>query len=78
MDSLQILLLQEDKMSTMILSDLTKMKTGDLIDAIHDTVCGMEEPTKEEITDLFNLVDELRSRSLVSAVNNQGPKTLNS
>lgn len=57
-------------MSTTILTDLTKMKTGDLIDAIHDVACGMNEAedliAPEEYKLLFDLVDELRSRSLVA------------
>jgi hypothetical protein len=53
-----------------VLSDLRKMKTGDLIDAIHDAVCGLgsDEPIREkDLEELFNLVDELRRRSLAGA-----------
>lgn len=61
-------------MATMILSDLTKMKTGDLVDAIHDVVCAMNEDLEmvspEEYKELFNLVDELRSRSLQAEAKN--------
>lgn len=61
-------------MSTMILSDLTKMKTGDLIDAIHDVVCGMGSDgpiPKSEYDELFSLVDELRSRSVQASATNK-------
>lgn len=66
-----------------VLTDLTKMKTGDLIDAIHDVVCGMGAdgaPVPEaELQELFNLVDELRRRSIrESAKRSQGPRKLDS
>lgn len=55
-------------MPVTVLSDLTKMKTGDLIDAIHDMVCGMgadgQPIPEDEISELVRLVDELRQRSL--------------
>lgn len=49
---------------------LRKMKTGDLVDAIHDSVCGLgadgSDIFDEDLSDLFILVDELRRRSLVA------------
>ena len=56
-----------------ILSDLAKMKTGDLIDAIHDVVCGMSNEETEfispdEVKQLVELVDELRSRSVQAEI----------
>lgn len=59
--------------------DLTKMKTGDLIDMIHDTVCGLGsdgEPMEADLQELFTLVDELRRRSLKAA--SHGKTTLHS
>lgn len=69
-------------MPTTVLSDLTKMKTGDLIDAIHDTVCGLGadgEPIPEkDLEELFSLVDELRRRSLALATGKRGRQPLDS
>lgn len=60
-------------MSTTILSDYAKMQTDDLIDAIHDTVCSMENPVPRDDYDLlFNLVDELRRRSQAGATGTRG------
>lgn len=60
------------------LSNLTSMKTGDLIDAIHDIVCelGQESAvTQEECDELFYLVEELRNRSIEQSAsrNNEDP-----
>lgn len=61
--------------------DLTKLKTGDLIDMIHDQVCGLGSDSDGELLDseleeLFSLVDELRRRSLNTSSSEK--KTLHS
>lgn len=70
-------------MATTVLSDLVQMKTGDLIDAIHDVVCGLSSEADREIMqyefdELFRLVDELRSRSLAQATSTKAHQTLDS
>ncbi len=45
---------------------IASMKTGELIDEIHDCVCAMDLTSGislDEYTDLFRLVDELKARS---------------
>ena len=64
-----------------MVADLSKLKTGDLIDAIHDLVCEMGqdgEITQTELDDLVNLVYELKARSMEKASRSQGPGILNS
>lgn len=50
--------------------ELKKLKTGDLIDLIHDLVCGMGADGQvipdAEIQELCELVEELRNRSLAA------------
>lgn len=57
--------------------DVKGFKTGDLIDEIHDIVCGLgadgTEVPEDELQYLFSLVDELRRRSLKAAIRVERP-----
>jgi hypothetical protein len=49
------------------LRDLSQIKTGDLVDLIHDSVCSLVadgEISEDDLEVLFNMVEELRMRSL--------------